>query len=85
LDRKLSKKDSKSKKQLNIILAESSRLGRLINNVLSFAANQKNGIKFNPVPAIPDVIIQHTLDSFSWSLKSDGIKLKNSSMHQNQF
>ena len=59
----------------NIIISESSRLGRLINNVLSFAKDQKNGVNFNPVPAVPDEIIARTLDSFSYSFKTRGIKL----------
>lgn len=76
LERKFAKEDRKTKKHLNIIISESSRLGRLINNVLSFAKDQKNGVKFNPVPAVPDEIITRLLDSFSYSLKTKGIKLQ---------
>jgi len=76
LERKFAKEDRKTKKHLNIIISESSRLGRLINNVLSFAKDQKNGVNFNPVPAVPDEIITRLLDSFSYSLKTKGIKLQ---------
>ncbi|MCK5153438.1 MAG: HAMP domain-containing histidine kinase [Spirochaetales bacterium] len=75
LEKKFATEDKKTKKHLDIIISESGRLGRLINNVLSFAREQKNGITFNPGPAVPDDIIQHTLDSFSYSLKTKGIKL----------
>jgi len=75
LEKRFASEDVKTKKHLNIIISESGRLGRLINNVLSFAKNQKNGVNFNPVPVVPDTIIEHTLDSFKYSLKTKGIKL----------
>ncbi len=75
LEAKFAKEERKTKKHLNIIISESNRLGRLINNVLSFAKDQKNGVTFNPVPVVPDEIITRLLDSFNYSLKSKGIKL----------
>ncbi len=75
LETKFTKEERKTKKQLNIIISESNRLGRLINNVLSFAKDQKNGVTFNPVRSVPDEIIKGTLDSFSYSFKTKGIKL----------
>ncbi len=75
LEKKFVSEDKKTKKHLDIIISESGRLGRLINNVLSFAKDQKNGVTFNPVPVVPDKIIEHTLDSFKYSLKTKGIKL----------
>ncbi|MCK5672819.1 MAG: hypothetical protein KAH95_05560, partial [Spirochaetales bacterium] len=73
LETRFAKEDKKTNKHLNIIISESNRLGRLINNVLSFAKEQKKGITFNPVQAIPDEIIKRTLDSFNYSLKIKGI------------
>ncbi|MCK5201430.1 MAG: HAMP domain-containing histidine kinase, partial [Spirochaetales bacterium] len=75
LEERFAKEDRKTKKHLNIIISETGRLGRLINNVLSFAKEQKNGVTFNPVPVVPDEIITRLLDSFTYSLKSKGIKL----------
>ncbi len=75
LEKKFVSEDKKTKKHLDIIISESGRLGRLINNVLSFAKDQKNGVTFNPVPGVPDNIIEQTLDSFKYSLKTKGIKL----------
>jgi len=75
LEAKFTKEERKTKKHLNIIISETGRLGRLINNVLSFAKDQKNGVTFNPVPAVPDEIITRLLDSFTYFLKSKGIKL----------
>ena len=75
LEKRFASEDVKTIKHLNIIISESGRLGRLINNVLSFAKDQKNGVNFNPVPVVPDKIIEHILDSFKYSLKTKGIKL----------
>jgi len=75
LETKLNTKDSKTKKHLGIIISESNRLSRLINNVLSFAKNGKNGIYFNPVMIAPDDVILRTLDSFTYSLKTKKIKV----------
>lgn len=75
LEKRIASEDIKTKKHLNIIISESGRLGRLINNVLSFAKDQKNGVNFNPILVVPDKIIEHTLDSFKYSLKTKGIKL----------
>lgn len=75
LEAKFTKEERKTKKHLNIIISETGRLGRLINNVLSFAKDQKNGITFNPVSVVPDEIITRLLDSFNYSIKTKGIKL----------
>jgi signal transduction histidine kinase len=75
LEKRLSNEDSKTKKHLGIIISESNRLSRLINNVLSFAKGKKNGIKFNPVLIAPDKVILRTLDSFMYSLKTKNIKV----------
>lgn len=75
LEGKFAGEDRKTKKHLNIIISETGRLGRLINNVLSFAKDQKNGSAFNPVQVIPDDIISRLLNSFNYSLKSREIKL----------
>jgi signal transduction histidine kinase len=76
LEKRFEKEDRKTKKHLNIIISESSRLSRLINNVLSFAKDRKNGIIFTPVPAVPDEIIKQTIDSFTYSLKTRGITVQ---------
>lgn len=76
LETKFADEDSKTKKHFSIIISESNRLGRLINNVLSFAKDRKNGVAFNPVPVVPDDIINMLLESFSYSLKTKGIKLQ---------
>ncbi|MCK5221365.1 MAG: HAMP domain-containing histidine kinase, partial [Candidatus Aminicenantes bacterium] len=75
LERKFAGEERKTKKYLSIIISETGRLGRLINNVLNFAKDQKNGIVFNPVQLIPDEIISGLLKSFNYSLISREIKL----------
>ena len=75
LERKFAGEERKTKKYLSIIISETGRLGRLINNVLNFAKDQKNGIAFNPVQLIPDEIISGLLKSFNYSLISREIKL----------
>lgn len=67
--------DKKSKSYLNIVISESRRLSRMINNVLSFAKDQKDKISFNPAPAVPDDVVERTLDNFSYSLAKKGIEV----------
>ena len=76
LETKLKIEDKKSKKHLGIIISESNRLSRLINNVLSFAKDKKNGVEFNPVMISPDEVILRTIDSFRYSLKTKKINVQ---------
>ena len=55
---------SKSQHFLSVIVNESQRLTRLIDNVLSFAKVQKQSIRINKRPAIVDECIDNVLISF---------------------
>ncbi|MCB1715402.1 MAG: HAMP domain-containing histidine kinase [Candidatus Competibacteraceae bacterium] len=49
---------------LAVIVSESQRLSRLINNVLSFAGWQKNRLALRPRPAVVDEVIGTAVETF---------------------
>jgi len=59
-----------------IIIAESSRLGRMINNVLSFAKSEKGTSTADAVEVRIDDIIGHIVEIFSPALSAQNIKLE---------
>jgi signal transduction histidine kinase len=64
LQNRLSPDDNKSSKQLNVIVSESQRLSRLINNVLSFAQQEKNKITISKRDASVDAILGSVIEHF---------------------
>jgi signal transduction histidine kinase len=64
LQNRLSPEDAKSSKQLNIIVSESQRLSRLINNVLSFAQQEKNKITISKRDVSIDSILENVIEHF---------------------
>lgn len=67
--------DPGAQRKLDVIVAESRRLGRLIGNVLSFARKQKNSLRLHPVEARLDELVADTLDQFRPGLAARGIEL----------
>ncbi len=74
LERHIPKDSEKGRNYLDIVVSESRRLSRLITNILTFSKEQKNGIQFNPVRAVPDDIIKSVTESFRPSLKLKKMK-----------
>ncbi len=68
--------DSKPRKYLAIINAESLRLSRLIANVLSFARAAKERLALHPQPAIADDIIARCIESFEPALRAKSIAVR---------
>ena len=64
LQNRLSPEDAKSSKQLNVIVSESQRLSRLINNVLSFAQQEKNKITISKRDVSIDLILENVIEHF---------------------
>lgn len=65
MDSEVETEQSKSKHFLDVIINESRRLSRLIENVLSFAKVQKATLKINRTKGIIDECIDNVLLSFS--------------------
>lgn len=69
LEKRISDKDDKAKRQAKIVAGESQRLSRLITNVLTFARGQKKGLKFKSSPGIPDECIASVLSGFQQAFR----------------
>jgi signal transduction histidine kinase len=66
LDTRIEEKNARS--DLGVIIAESSRLGRMINNVLTFARSEKNDVDVNIAETVVDDVIRRVIDAFSPAL-----------------
>lgn len=75
LEGRLPEGDEKTRGYLGIITAESRRLSRLINNILSFARQQKARPTLHLVPGLVDETIAATLESFRPALEEAGVKI----------
>lgn len=72
LDEEIDDDDIDLKQRLQVIIAETHRLSRLILNVLNFSRKQRNIIKIYPKPGIIDEVIQNVLHHFELSLAEKG-------------
>ena len=73
LQQSLGDTEEKAQRQLAIISAESERLGRLINNVLSFAKQQRGTLSLRRSRVLVDPIISETLAVFAPAFETAGI------------
>jgi signal transduction histidine kinase len=63
-----------ARRRLAVIVAESGRLGRLINNVLTFAQQRRRRIVINAKPGRVDDAIESVLRQFEPTLQAQGVK-----------
>jgi len=70
-----SQQTSKSQHFLSVIINESQRLSRLIDNVLSFTKVQKQSFKINKSPANVDEIINNVILSFNPIFKQKNLSV----------
>jgi len=68
--------DPKASRYLEVVVTESVRLSRLINNVLSFARHQRKALKVRKTDGVVDEIVAAVLESFTPSLDSRGIQAR---------
>ena len=66
----------KPRSRLNVILAESARLSRLITNVLMFASQQRHQTKLKYQVAVVDVVIREVLEYFKPTLEQNSIEVE---------
>lgn len=76
LERKLDEEDAGARRHLDVIVAESQRLGRLIRNVLSFARHQRQALVLQPGPGIVDEVVTTTVAQFRPALEARGIEVR---------
>ena len=67
--------DDENGSYLEIIVAESGRLSRLIGNVLSFARRDRGALTIYPVEGLVDDTLRSVVDQFRPSLEGKGIEI----------
>lgn len=64
------------RRYLNVIVAESQRLSRLIGNVLLFGRQQKQAHVLHPAPGVVDDCLSSTLEQFRPAFEAKGIAVR---------
>ncbi len=75
LQEQLPDDDAKAGRHLGVVIAESRRLSRLINNILTYARQQKARLTLHASPRRADEAIAATLESFRPALEEAGIRI----------
>ena len=65
-----------ARKRIDVVESESTRLSRLIGNVLSFAGSQKNNLQVRPSNGVIDECVESILSSFAPNLERLGIEIR---------
>ena len=68
--------EAKDRADIGVIVAESTRLGRMINNVLTFARADRDGFDANREDAVIDEIITRVIDAFAPALAEHAIAVE---------
>ncbi len=69
LEDRVSEDDEKAGSYVDVLISESRRLSRLIGNVLTFAKEQKSGLKLNCTQAVVDDTVRTVVDTFRPALE----------------
>ena len=83
LDGVIEQDNPQAGKYLGILVSESNRLSRLINNVLTFAKDQRKGLSINPRTGVIDNTIRTTIENFKPALDTAGIVVEFSNGAEN--
>ncbi|MBI5529675.1 MAG: HAMP domain-containing histidine kinase [Deltaproteobacteria bacterium] len=76
LDESVPEDDEKARRHVSILVAESQRLSRLIENVLAFARHQRGTLGLRKKPDSPDRVIRSVVQSFAPAFVSKGIAIE---------
>ena len=75
LERRLDENDEETRSYIDIIVAESGRLSRLIGNVLSFARTNRGALVIHPLAGCLDDTLRSVADQFRPSFEGGGIEI----------
>lgn len=76
LDERVGEEDLLLRQGLQVIVAESQRLSRLIGNVLTFSRKQRSAIKLRMEPRNVDETLRNVVGHFEASLRAKGIEIR---------
>lgn len=75
LEEQLPEEEARARERVAVIVGECRRLSRLIGNVLTFARQQRDQLRLDPRPAVPDEVVQETVASFAPALATRGLQV----------
>jgi signal transduction histidine kinase len=76
LEKRLPDDDPRSRSYIEILVAETGRLSRLISNVLTFAKQRRDKLKLHLQPAVVDDVIKSVAASFAPALDALNIRVE---------
>jgi signal transduction histidine kinase len=76
LAERLDEQDPQSSDYANIVVDESRRLSRLINNVLSFGSRERGALSFSPRQGVIEKLLEDIVEQFRPSLEEKGIRVE---------
>ncbi|MBT3191001.1 MAG: HAMP domain-containing histidine kinase [Verrucomicrobia bacterium] len=75
LEQRISEEDKRCRSYIDVLVAETQRLSRLITNVLTFATQRRGNLKLHPKTACVDSVIANVIASFDPALRAMGIEV----------
>jgi signal transduction histidine kinase len=67
--------DRTARRHLGVVVGESQRLGRLINNILTFSRTERGRLTLHPTPGIVDDIVRDIVEQFRPALTERGVTI----------
>jgi signal transduction histidine kinase len=76
LEERLDDADEEARRQIQIVVAEGQRLGRLIDNVLTFGRQQRGALGLRASRGVVDTVVARALERLTPSLAARGIRIE---------
>jgi len=76
LAERLDEDDTDAGRYLGVVVAEGQRLGRLIDNVLTFGRHQRGALRLRFAPAVADEIVRRAVEGFRPALAERGVEIE---------
>jgi signal transduction histidine kinase len=76
LEEHLDGADLTARQHLGVVVRESQRLARLINNILTFSRSERGRVTVHPTPGIVDDIVREVVEHFRPGLSERGVTIE---------
>jgi signal transduction histidine kinase len=76
LERALPEDDPDAARYLGVVVSEGQRLGRLIDNVLTFGRHQRGALRLRTAPGVVDEVVARAVEGFRPALDARGVEVE---------
>jgi signal transduction histidine kinase len=76
LQERLGEDDADARRQIEVVVAEGQRLGRLIDNVLTFGRHQRGALRLRPARGVVDDVIERVAGRWRAPLEAKAVRLE---------